>query len=106
PSHLEHDDLVRILKILNEQSKNIHSQGKNDQQLEMIKTLAQILDAMADCEVKGLDREELYKPLYDDLKRLSKDSSNPELSYQASYACQALLCIPNNESPWKALVRR
>ncbi|KAF0525597.1 NACHT domain-containing protein [Gigaspora margarita] len=106
PSHLEHDDLVRILKILNEQLKNIHPQEKNDQQLEMIKILAQLLDAMADCEVKGLDREELHKPLYDGLKRFSKDSSNPELSYQASYACQALLCIPNNESPWKALVRR
>ncbi|CAG8567270.1 1624_t:CDS:2, partial [Cetraspora pellucida] len=104
PKHLKPNDLVRVLKILNEQSKNIHSQGISEQ-LEMTKTLAHLLDAMSDCEVKDLNREELYMPLYYNLKQLSKNN-NPELSYQASYACQALLYIPNDESPWKAFMRR
>jgi hypothetical protein len=35
-----------------------------------------------------------------------KKSSDPYLVYQAAYAYQALLCVPDNESLWQATLRR
>ncbi|RIB30138.1 hypothetical protein C2G38_2054700, partial [Gigaspora rosea] len=71
----------------------------------MIRTLGQLFDAMADCKVKDLRKEELYNPLYNALEKLSSDS-NLELAYQAKYAYQALICIRHDESPWKAFQKR
>ncbi|CAG8754376.1 32353_t:CDS:2, partial [Racocetra persica] len=104
PKHLKPNDLVCILTILNEKIKNLHSQDM-DLQIEMTRTLGQLFDAMADCEVQDLDYEKSYKPLYDILRELNSDN-NQELVYHAKYACQALICVPNNESPWKAFLRR
>ncbi|CAG8603870.1 24003_t:CDS:2 [Cetraspora pellucida] len=100
PKHLKPNDLVRILEILNEQFKNLHSQDKY-QQIEMTRTLGQLFDVMADCKVRDLKYEVLCKPLNKTFKKLSSDN-NQELAYLADYACQALSCIPNDESPWKA----
>ncbi|KAK3807576.1 MAG: hypothetical protein J3Q66DRAFT_417445 [Benniella sp.] len=60
---------------------------------------------MADTKVSGLDRETLHEPLSLYLDAM-KGNSEPYLVYQAAYACQALLCVPDNESPWQATVRR
>ncbi|KAG0214595.1 hypothetical protein BGX31_001056 [Mortierella sp. GBA43] len=60
---------------------------------------------MADVEVKGLDREKMHEPLLSYLDGL-KGSSDPYLVYQAAYAYQALLCVPDNESLWQATLRR
>ncbi|RIB16568.1 hypothetical protein C2G38_1501359 [Gigaspora rosea] len=102
PKHLDPDDLVRILTRLKEQFENIHTR---DKQIETIRTLGLLFDSMTDCEVKDLSYEELYNPLYKALENLSSNS-NQELAYQARYACQALICIPNDESPWKAFQKR
>ncbi|KAG0207777.1 hypothetical protein BGX31_002508, partial [Mortierella sp. GBA43] len=60
---------------------------------------------MADTNVRGLDRERLHEPLSLYLDKL-KESSDPYLLYQAAYAFQALLCVPDNESLWQATFRR
>ncbi|KAF0516450.1 NACHT domain-containing protein [Gigaspora margarita] len=102
PKSLDPNDLVRILTRLKEQFENSHNQ---DNQIEMVRTLGLLFDAMADCKVKDLSQEELHNPLYKTLEKLSSNS-NLELAYQARYACQALICIPNDESPWKAFQKR
>jgi hypothetical protein len=60
---------------------------------------------MADTDVKGLDREKVHEPLSLYLEELKK-SSDPYMVYQAAYAYQALLCVPDNESLWQATLRR
>jgi hypothetical protein len=64
-----------------------------------------VLDAMADIHVEGLDRETLHEPLLSYLDSL-KGNSDPFLMYQVAYAYQALLCVPDNETPWQATRRR
>jgi hypothetical protein len=60
---------------------------------------------MADAKVTDLDRETLHEPLSEYLKEL-KESKDPYLVYQAAYAYQAILCVPDNETAWQAAVRR
>ncbi|CAG8770646.1 14812_t:CDS:1, partial [Racocetra fulgida] len=103
PKHREPDDLVCILEVLNKKFKNLRAQDKN-RQIEMTQTLGRLFDVMADCKVQDLEYEELYKPLYDTFKKLQSDS-NQELVYHAKYACQALICISNNKSPWKEFLQ-
>jgi hypothetical protein len=67
--------------------------------------VSHVLDAMADTNVTGLDRETLHEPLSTYLGEL-KNSSDPFLVYQAAYAYQALLCVPDNETTWQAAMRR
>jgi hypothetical protein len=103
-NYLDTDDLVTILKFLTDRLSGTHSQS-----LEHIYRLtlatSNVLDAMADTKVKGLDREKLHQPLSPYLDAL-KGNSEPYLVYQAAYACQALMCVPDNESPWQATSRR
>ncbi|KAI8355257.1 hypothetical protein B0O80DRAFT_448863, partial [Mortierella sp. GBAus27b] len=68
-------------------------------------SVSHVLDAMADTGVKDLDREKLHQPLMEHLKRLKK-SPDPYLVYQAAYAYQALLCVPDDETLWQAALRR
>jgi len=46
--------------------------------------VSHVLDAMADADVKGLNRENIYEPLSSYLDRL-KGSKDPYLVYQAAY---------------------
>ncbi|GAM52755.1 hypothetical protein EBME_1218 [bacterium endosymbiont of Mortierella elongata FMR23-6] len=71
----------------------------------LLRALAALLDAMADANVKGLNREQLHTPLYQYLNDLSKDS-NIRRAYQATYACQALLHVPDDEKLWQSVWRR
>jgi len=67
--------------------------------------VSHVLDAMADASVKGLSRETIHEPLsayLDGLKR----SVDPYLMFQAAYAYQALLCVPDDEPLWQAMFRR
>ncbi|KAF9343035.1 hypothetical protein BGX34_007300, partial [Mortierella sp. NVP85] len=59
---------------------------------------------MADTKVTGLDRERLHEPLSTYLKEL-KESEDPYLVYQAAYAFQALLWVPDDETAWQAAMR-
>ena len=66
--------------------------------------VSHVLDAMADTKVTGLDRETLHEPLSTYLKDL-KESEDPYLVYQAAYAFQALLWVPDDETTWQAAMR-
>ncbi|KAF9197284.1 hypothetical protein BGZ49_002343, partial [Haplosporangium sp. Z 27] len=104
PDYLQADDLVKILSSLSTRLQNTHQQSANHlYQLTVV--VSRVLDAMADSDVKGLSREQLHAPLSAYLKGLMT-TSDPYLVYQAAYAHQALQYIPNNESKWKALIRR
>ena len=102
--YLEADDLVKILQLLNIRLLGTHYQSSLFVN-KLTLAVSNVLDAMADADVKDLDREELHQPLLLYLDRLKK-SADPYLVFQAAYAYQALLCIPDNESLWQATGRR
>ncbi|KAF9352632.1 hypothetical protein BGX34_012059, partial [Mortierella sp. NVP85] len=101
---LEADDLVKILTLLSSRLQVTHWQSsRNVHQLTL--AVSQILDAMADTKVTDLDRKALHEPLLTYLKDL-KGSKDPYLVYQAEYAIQALLCVPDDETKWQGAMRR
>ena len=102
--YLETDDLVKILELLNTRLSGTHHQSPH-LMFKLTLTVSNVLDAMADTDVKELDREKLHHPLSLYLDGLKK-STDPYLIYQAAYAYQALLCVPDNESLWQATARR
>ncbi|KAG0233893.1 hypothetical protein BGX31_004754 [Mortierella sp. GBA43] len=104
PGQLDADDLVKILKLLSSRLMETHQQSTNHL-YQLTLAVSHVLDAMADANVTGLDREKLHEPLLSYLESLKK-SSDTYLVYQAAYAFQALLCVPDNESLWKATLRR
>jgi len=102
--YLSADDLVKILERLSTRLMDTHQQSlQHIHQLTL--AVSHILDAMADTKVTDLDRERLHEPLSSYLSRLRK-SSDPFLVYQAAYAYQALLCVPDDETTWQAAFRR
>jgi hypothetical protein len=72
---------------------------------QLTQAVSHVLDALADTNVTDLDQETLLEPLSLYLKEL-RGSSDPYLVYQAAYAYQALLCVPDNETAWQAATRR
>jgi len=102
--YLNADDLVKILGLLGTRLRDTHQQSTNHL-YRLTKAVSHILNAMADTEVAGLDRENVLEPLSSYLDGL-KGSSDPYLVYQAAYAYQALLYIPDNETLWQATLRR
>ncbi|KAG0228904.1 hypothetical protein BGX31_006419 [Mortierella sp. GBA43] len=102
--YLGADDLVKILDLLSARLKDTHHQSA-DHRHGLTLAISHVLDAMADTNVKDLDRKKLHEPLSSYLSGLMK-SSDPYLVYQAAYASQALLCVPDNETPWQAALRR
>ncbi|KAG0350162.1 hypothetical protein BGZ54_003991, partial [Gamsiella multidivaricata] len=106
PGYLEADDLVDILEALSTRLQHTHHQSTEHLYLLAL-TVSHVLDAMADCHVKDLSHEQLHKPFSAYLNEL-KGSSDPYLVYQAAYAFQALLHVPNDESlvqttPWRTI---
>jgi len=104
PGYLDADDLVKILELLSTRLRNTHHQSSNHM-YQLTMAVSRVLDAMADTKVKGLDREKLHEPLSLYLTEI-KDISNPYLVYQAAYAYQALLYVPDDETLWQATLRR
>lgn len=102
-SHLDPDDMVKILSLVSTRLRDTHHDSENMYQLTL--ALSQVLDAMADAEIKDLDREKLHEPLISYLREM-KRSSDPYLVYQAAYTSQALLCVPDNETTWQGARRR
>ncbi|KAF9360137.1 hypothetical protein BGX34_007929 [Mortierella sp. NVP85] len=97
PGYLDSDDLIKILELLSIRLKGTHHQSSlYIYQLTLV--ISRVLDAMADTTVNGLDRENLHTPLGSYLDKL-RGSSDPYLVYQAAYAYQALLYVPDNETP-------
>ncbi|KAG0217886.1 hypothetical protein BGX31_000101 [Mortierella sp. GBA43] len=104
PEYLHADDLVKILGLLSKRLQDTHQQSPQHM-YQLTLTASYVLDAMADTHVQGLDRETLHEPLLSYLNSL-KGSSDPFLMYQVAYAYQALLCVPDDETPWQATIRR
>ncbi|KAG0240351.1 hypothetical protein BGX31_002023, partial [Mortierella sp. GBA43] len=104
PGYLDADDLVKILQLLSERLKDTHGQSRNHI-YQLTLAASRVLDAMADTKVKGLKREALHAPLTNYLNSLKKDT-DPCMVYQAAYAYQALLCVPDDETPEQATRRR
>ena len=102
--HLKADDLIGILKLLSSRLSDIHQQSTDDL-YQLVLAVSHLLDAMADTKVTYLSVERLDESLSTYLGRL-KGSEDPYLVYQAAYAYQALLCIPDNETTWQAAMRR
>ncbi|KAG0234983.1 hypothetical protein BGX31_004386 [Mortierella sp. GBA43] len=101
---LDADDLVKVLDLFSTRLRTTHQQSVHHI-YQLTLAVANVLDAMADANVKGLDRETIHAPLLSYLDGL-KGSSDPYLVYQAAYAYQALLYVPDNESIWQATLRR
>ncbi|KAI8362961.1 hypothetical protein B0O80DRAFT_482175 [Mortierella sp. GBAus27b] len=104
PGYLDADDLVKTLELLGTRLKDTHQQSTY-YIYQLTLAISHVLDAMADSKVRGLDREKLHEPLSSYLDRL-KGSDDPYLVYQSAYAFQALLYVPDNETPWQATLRR
>jgi hypothetical protein len=104
PGYLDADDLVKILNLLSTRLRNTHTQSSHHMH-QLTMAVSRVLDAMADTKVKGLDREKLHEPLSLYLSEI-KDTSDPYLVYQAAYAYQALLYVPDDETLWQATLRR
>ncbi|KAH6997421.1 armadillo-type protein [Ilyonectria destructans] len=79
-------------------------QAEPKSQYQLICALSSVLDAMIDLKTAGLSREKLHEPLLKQLATLSKDQEL-RLAQAAGYAYQALLGIPNDEGPYRALWR-
>ncbi|KAF9333168.1 hypothetical protein BGZ91_011376 [Linnemannia elongata] len=104
PGYLHSQDLIEVLVSMSKRLQETHEQSQ-DHIFELTVAVSSVLDAMADTKVTGLDREGLHDPLLTFLGGL-QGSDDPHLKYYASYAFQALLCVPDDESPWQATVRR
>ncbi|KAF9343126.1 hypothetical protein BGX26_006221, partial [Mortierella sp. AD094] len=104
PGFLQAQDLIEVLLPMSKRLQETHEQSP-DHILELTLAVSSVLDAMADIKVTGLDREGLHEPLLAFLGGLQK-TDNPNLKYYAAYAFQALLCVPDDESPWQATIRR
>ena len=102
--YLDSDDLVKILGLLSTRLRDTHRQSFA-YVYQLTQAVSRVLDAMADTRVSGLDREKLHAPLGSYLDKL-RGSSDPYLVYQAAYAYQALLYVPDNETSWQATLRR
>ncbi|KAF9556979.1 hypothetical protein EC968_007869 [Mortierella alpina] len=104
PRHIEADDLVKILDLLSTRLQDTFQQSPQ-YIYRLTRTVSLVLDAMADCKIQGLNRVNLHEPLLTYLDRLKSDR-DPYIVYQAACAFQALLCVPDNEEPWQAVLRR
>ncbi|KAG9063885.1 hypothetical protein KI688_003999 [Linnemannia hyalina] len=97
------DDLVKVLSLL-----RIYLQGKHQQSSEhpyhLTLAVSRILDVMADHKVQDLGRILEHEPLSAVLSGL-KDSFDPYLMYQACYAFQALLYVPDDDTVLQAVLR-
>lgn len=102
--HLSADDLVKILELFSHRLIETHQQSPQHMR-HLTLAVSHVLDAMADTRVTDLDRERLHEPLSSYLSALKK-SSDAYLIYQAAYAYQALLCVPDNETIWQGAMRR
>ncbi|KAG0207344.1 WD repeat-containing protein 26, partial [Mortierella sp. GBA30] len=101
--YLESDDLIKILSFFKIRLQQTHQHSITNQ-YHLTLAVSRVLDVMAKQEVKDLDRVELHEALGDVLSSL-RESSDPFLIYQASYAFQALQCVPVNETVLQAVMR-
>ncbi|KAG0276647.1 hypothetical protein BGZ95_007260 [Linnemannia exigua] len=100
---LEPDDLVKILSILRIRLEGTHQQS-SEHPYRLTLAVSRILDVMGEHKVQDLNRVVEHEPLSGVLSGL-KDSSDPFLLYQASYAFQALQYVPDDETALQGFLR-
>jgi hypothetical protein len=102
--------LIKLLGTVLQQYSSFHTQGEKtqDQEIEVLRALCRILDAMRDVQVIDLDAKDLRNPAYQLLISRANATTGVriELSLYANYAIQALLRIPQNLSPWAGVLTR
>jgi len=102
--HLNTDDLVTILELVGSRLNDVHQQPANDINQLML-AVSHLLDAIADIRVTDPSLVHVPESLSTCLYQLRR-SEDPYLVYQATYAYQALLCVPDHEKIWQAARRR
>ncbi|KAF9358802.1 hypothetical protein BGX26_000874 [Mortierella sp. AD094] len=102
--YLDPDDLIKILELLSGLLKDTHQQS-TQHTYQLVLTISRVLDSMVDSQVEGLSREQMQQPLSEYLNGL-KESSDAYLVYQAVYAYQALMYIPDDETILQTNLRR
>ncbi|KAG0300300.1 hypothetical protein BGZ98_009300, partial [Dissophora globulifera] len=103
PGSMDPDDLIKILEHLNLCLQRTHTQS-SDHVYRLTRTVSHILDAMVDDDIKDLDRVKLHTPLLLYSKELQRNT-DPYMVFQAAYAFQALLRVPDDEQPWQKVLR-
>ncbi|MCX8565550.1 MAG: NACHT domain-containing protein [Glomeribacter sp. 1016415] len=93
---------TELLRILSNCLENGCKSGEKEHLLSLLQVTSQLLDAMVQSIIKKdrsikISRDDLQVPLKKVLDELGKNG-NEELAYQARYAYQALIHIPNDES--------
>ncbi|KAL1880473.1 hypothetical protein Plec18167_003877 [Paecilomyces lecythidis] len=96
--------LGSVLHCLQTRLENAVKRAETETQYQLVYMLSVVLDAMVDIRVSGLSREGLHEPLLKQLESL-KNHREPRLAQAARYAYQALLGVPDDESPYEALWR-
>ncbi|BBE08560.1 WD40 repeat-containing protein [Mycoavidus cysteinexigens] len=100
------DTWTSILNVLLERLKIVHK-GDTQHVHQLLQTISQLLDAMVQAGVAGINRTRLQKPLYDLLRdeEILNPNKDLELTWQIRYAREALAHIPNDESRKDAVLR-
>jgi len=101
PGYLVGKDVVKLLELLN---VRLMDTPQAPQHMQLTLAVSHVLDAIADTNVTGLDRNELHEALSSYIEGLKK-SSDPFLVYHAAYAYQALLCATDDKTTWQAAMR-
>ncbi|GJJ77534.1 hypothetical protein EMPS_09893 [Entomortierella parvispora] len=104
PGSISSNDLVVVLQSLLKKLQSTHPESTRDRH-HLLLAISQVLDTMADTDIGSLDRDALHAPLKDLLQEL-ESSEDPYLTFQAEYATQALLNVPDDETVLKAGFRR
>ncbi|KAG0055104.1 hypothetical protein BGZ83_009631, partial [Gryganskiella cystojenkinii] len=106
PGHLNTKDLAEILEALRHRLLDV-VQPSGQHVYKLALAVSHILDAAADCQIKGCNYGQLLESFSIYLNRL-KGSIDPYLVYQAAHAFQALLYASTDKSvmhivPWHAI---
>ncbi|KAF9982582.1 hypothetical protein BGZ65_002696, partial [Modicella reniformis] len=103
PDYLTATDLVRILEQLKGHLRDIHKQPP-PRVYKLTLMVSNVLDAMTDARVKGLDHKHLDESLstYFDCLR---ETSDAFLVYQAAYAYQSTHYILDDERLWQTALQ-
>ncbi|KAK3827049.1 MAG: hypothetical protein J3R72DRAFT_517382 [Linnemannia gamsii] len=101
--YLQPDDLIRILAVLRTRLQDTHQQTtKHPYYLTL--ALSRLLDVMVEGKVQDMKRVVDHEPLSGILGQMI-ESADPYLKYQATYALQGLLHVPNDETRRQFVLR-
>ncbi len=98
-------NLKELLETLTKCLEKVNDSGEMGRGclLSLLQATSELLDAIVQSSIRTnlritISRENLKNPLVQILRKFIKKLKEPELAYQANYAYQALMNIPNDES--------